>query len=158
MPREHDVPLLHTTFTLRNPRNVLLLQPFQLFLVLALATVAVVFTIWPEALDHSPVSFERRGLVHHVWHYSLLAGSVVTLAGMLSAGPRRLRIEFTGLCLLVGVLGVNLVACLADASEATNMIPGLDVALRAAVISGLAVRAYIIAAEPTVNLRSAGGE
>lgn len=154
--RDHDVPLLHGTFTIRSPRSVILLQPFQLSLALALAAVSVVFTIWPQVLDHSPVSFERRGIVHHVWHYMLLAGSLVTLGGMFSAGRRRLRVELVGLCLLVGALGVNLVAVIAD-PHASN-VSGLGVALRSAAILGLSVRAFIVATEPTVNLRADGGQ
>lgn len=135
----------------RSPRNVLLLQPFQLFLVVALVAVSVVFTIWPEVLEHSPVSFEKRGVVHHGWHYLLLAGSLITLAGMLSASVRRLRLELVGVCLLVGALGVNLVAVLDD--PGASNVSGLGVALRVAAILGLTTRAYIVATEPTVRIR-----
>lgn len=147
----HEVTLWHVT--LRNPREALLLNPIQLPLVAVLLAVSVVFTLWPTALDHAPVSFEERGLVHHVWHYALMVGSAATLAGMLSAGARRLRTELVGLSILIGTLGVNLVAEVAGAVEAGHAASGLDVALRAAAVLGLTVRAYIVATEPTVDLR-----
>lgn len=156
--RDHDVPLLHGTFTIRNPRSVVLLQPFQLTLVLTLVAVSVVFTIWPEFLDHAPVSFERRGIVHHIHHYMLLAGATLTAVGMVSAGSRRLRTELVGLCLLIGALGVNLVAEVAHAAGADQAASGLDIALRVAAVVGLTLRAYIVATEPTVSLRSNGGQ
>lgn len=158
MPRDHDAPLLHRSFTIRNPRDVLLLHPATTALVLAFTTVAVVFTFWPQMLDHAPVSFERRGIVHHIWHYVLLTGSLLTLFGMFSAGARRLRVELVGLCVLVGALGVNLVAEVTYAAEVNQAASGLDVALRAAAILGLTVRTYIVATEPTVGLPTTGVE
>lgn len=157
--RDHDVPLLHGTFTIRSPRSVVLLQPFQLAIAVALTIVSVVFTIWPEVLDHTPVSFERRGLIHHTWHYLLLAGSVSTLAGMFSAGPRRLKIELVGLCLLIGALSINLTSAVAAAlATRPPEMSGLVVAMESAIIVGLVLRAFIVATEPTVDLRSTGGE
>lgn len=154
---DRDVPLLHGSVTIRSPRNVLLLNPLQLPLVVALFTVSVVFTIWPEVLEHSPVSFEQRGFVHHFWHYTLLVGSALTLAGMMSAGPRRLRTELVGLCLLIGALGINLTSAVA-AALATHPpeVSGLVVAMESALIVGLGVRGYIVTVEPTVDLRAPG--
>lgn len=148
----HDVPLLRGTFTIRSPRSVLLLNPFQLPIVFAIAVTAVIFTIFPEVLEHSPVSFEQRGVVHHVWHYSLLLASVLTLIGMVSAGRRRLQVELVGICLLVATLGINLVALVADKS-----ISGLNIALCAGVIVGFIARAVIVATEPTVDLAPSDG-
>lgn len=144
----HDVPLLHGTFTIRSPRSVLLLNPFQLPLVVGLLLVAVVFTIWPQALDHSPVSFEKRGLVHHVWHYTLLLGSALTLVGMLAAARWRLKAEFVGLVSLIVVAALNMIAL----TSAEGPTSGFDLALRAAVIVGLSVRAVIVVTEPTVDV------
>jgi membrane-associated HD superfamily phosphohydrolase len=150
-----DVPLLHGTITIRSPRSVVLLQPFQLSLVLALWIVSVIFTVWPQALEHSAISFEQRGIVHHVWHYTLLAASATTLVGMFSAGRRRLQVELIGLCLLVGALGMNLTATVADALSTPTedaSLSGIGVATRVAAILGLALRAVIVATEPTVEL------
>lgn len=156
MNSRDQVPLWH--LSLRNPRDVLLLNPFQLPLVVGLLTAAVVFTFWPAALDHAPVSFERRGVVHHIWHYALLAGAATTLAGMLSAGTRRLRTELVGLCVLIGAMGINLLAVIADAVAAGQAVSGFTVAVRASVIVGLLARAYIVTVEPTVDLRSPSGK
>lgn len=155
--RDHAVRLLHVA--LRNPRDVLLLNPLQLPVVVALLTVSVVFTIWPEVLEHSPVSFEQRGIIHHFWHYTLLTGAASTLFGMMSAGPRRLKAELVGLCLLIGALGINLTSAVA-AALATHPpeVSGLVVAMESALIAGLSVRAYIVTVEPTVDLHSPGGE
>lgn len=156
MPAGHDVPLLRGTFTIRSPRSVLLLYPFQLTIVVAILAVSVTFTFWPEALEHAPVSFEQRGVIHHVWHYALLAGSGGTLWGMLSASALRLKVELIGLCLLVGALAMNLATMVADALASTSLessgLSGLEVALRAGVIAGLVVRAFTVTVEPTVEL------
>lgn len=144
--------------SLRNPRDVLLLNPFQLPLVVGLLVTSIVFTFWPAALDHAPVAFERRGVVHHVWHYALLVGAATTLAGMLSAGTRRLRTELVGLCVLIGAMGINLLAVLADALAAEVAVSGFTVAVRASIIAGLMVRAYTVIVEPTVDLRPPGGK
>lgn len=144
------------TFTLHNLRSTLLMNPIQLPLVLALMVVSITFTFWPQALDHSPVGFEQRGVVHHVWHYTLLLGSSLTLAGMLSTGRSRLQVEFIGLCLLIGMLAVNLIAMVggayANAEPGVPPLAGMDVALRAGLILGLAVRAWTVVKEPTVDL------
>ncbi len=151
---EYDIPIVRGTLSIRSPRAVALLHPFQLPLVLGLAAVSVVFTIWPEALNHTPISFEIRGVVHHVWHYSMLTGSLLATVGMFVTHRRRLQIELSGLALLTGALTMNLVALITEAATtAIGEIPGgLGMALRAVIIAGLLVRAYIIAREPTVEI------
>lgn len=148
-PNGSDFPVMKGTITIRNPRSVLLLVPLEFSLALALWLTSIVFTIWPEVLEHAPVSFEQRGVVHHVWHYALLLGSSLMLVGLLSAGTRRLQIELVGLVLVIGCLGVNLTAALA--SSATT-IAGLGVGLRVAAILGLSIRAWIVVREPPLSL------
>lgn len=139
----------------RSPRTVALLNPFELPIVVALVLVSITFTIWPDLLDHAPVSFEQRGIVHHFWHYGLLLGSLVTLAGMM-AGTWRLRLvlELAGTSLLVGALSMNIIAVTAAtvAHDGDAAVTGLGLAVRSAVMVGFIIRAYILVSEPTVEL------
>ena len=151
-----DKKLLHGSVTIRSPRSVLLLNPYQLSVVLTLLAVSVVFTFWPETLEHSPLSFEERGVVHHVWHYTLLVGSLLTLVGMMSVRRWRLKAELIGLVLMIGALGMNLTAMVADAlaaNSAESSLSGVGIGVRLAVILGHTIRAYTVATEPTVDLR-----
>ncbi len=153
---EYDIPVIRGAVSFRSPRAVALLLPFQLPLVLTLAALSVVFTVAPETLDHTPISFETRGVVHHVWHYTLLAGSLLATVGMFVVHRRRLQIELSGLCLLTGALAMNLMVLIAEAmtTVADEAPTGLGMALRAAVIIGLLIRAYTVAREPTVQIPS----
>ncbi len=129
---------------------MLLLYPLQFPLVLALFLVSAVFTAWPEALEHSPISFETRGFVHHIWHYTLLVGAALVLVGMLWNNRRRLQVELSGLFLLIGAMGMNFLAvATASGPEAPN---GLTIAVRFGVIAGLVLRAWIIISEPVVEI------
>lgn len=149
MSAPHD--LWRGAFSIRSPRSVLLLNPYQLPIVLCLFAVSVTFTFWPEVLEHTPLSFEARGIIHHLWHYALLVTSLLTLVGMFSARRWRLKAELIGVIGLIGVLGVNLVAFVADASrEAPN---GLDLAFRLGILLGFMLRAFTLVREPTVDLR-----
>ncbi len=119
----------------------MVLMPFQLPLMLAIFMVSVVFTIWPDALQHSPISFEKQGLVHHIWHYSLMLGALLVLIGLFWTSPRRLTVELVGLFALIGALMMNIIAIVALAiMPGTAEEPsGLGMALRVGIISGLAV-------------------
>lgn len=117
MSAPHDKSFLHGSVTIRSPRSVLLMNPYQLPIVLCLFGVAVVFTFWPTLLEHSPVSFEARGVVHHAWHYALLSSASLTLVAMFSTRAWRLKAELIGLIGLIGALGMNFVAMVADAFE-----------------------------------------
>jgi hypothetical protein len=159
MNHQHDVPLLRTTVSIRSPRSVLLLNPYQLCLVLALFVVALVFSVWPETLEHAPISFEQRGIVHHIWHYTLLVSTMGILWGMFAASSRRLQIELAGLCLLTGCVGLNLTAILFDAVDHHGTdVAGFGIGLRAGFLLALAVRAWSIVREPLVDLSSTDGE
>ncbi len=152
---EYEIPVVKATFSLRSPRAVALLHPFQLPLVLILAGLSIVFTIWPEALNHNPISFENRGIIHHVWHYTLLTGALLSTAGLFMVHSRRLQLELVGLCLLTGALVMNLVAVIAEAESviiSSETPSGLGMALRFGVITGLIIRLYIVAFEPTVEI------
>lgn len=152
---EHDIPVVRGSFSVRSPRAVALLHPFQLPLVFALAVLSVVFTVAPETLNHTPISFETRGVVHHIWHYYiLLPGALLATVGMFVTHRRRLQVELSGLSLLAGALAMNLVAVIAEAvnTPAEEASSGLGMALRAAVVVGLLARAYTVAREPTVAI------
>lgn len=155
-----DIPIRRAGFSLRSPFAVLILLPFYLPLILSIFGVSVVFTIWPDALEHSPISFEAKGVLHHVWHYSLMLGSLLVLVGLFWASLRRLTAELAGLFVLMGGLTMNLLAVVAlTLNPAGAEEPaGLGMALRAGVIISLAVRAYIIVFEPTVSIKPTNGE
>jgi len=131
----------------------MVLMPFQLPITLAIFAVSVVFTIRPDALQHTPIGgFETQGFIHHVWHYSMMLGSLLVLVGLFWANTRRLQAELAGLFILIGALTMNLIALVAfallpsDAEEPS----GLGMAIRVGVILGLGIRAYIVVAEPVV--------
>jgi hypothetical protein len=150
----HRLPVVKRTISFSSPRSVLLLNP-TLPLVLCLFGIAIVFTVWPTALDHAPIGFERRGVIHHIWHYSLLGGSLLALYGMFSANLRRLQFEFAGLLLLVTALSMNFVAQMSvliahGESSVQEGVTGLGLALRVAVIATLALRAGVLVVEPVV--------
>lgn len=140
--------------SLRDVRDVALLHPYQLPLVVSLVVIAVVFTIWPDALDHSPISFETRGIIHHVWHYTLLTGSLVTLYAMLWAHPaRRIQAEVIGLLALGATVALNFIALAADTFDGTPAEgSGLGLGLRAALIIGFGLRLYTLVWQPTVQV------
>lgn len=158
----HRLPIIRHTISFNSPRSVLLLNPV-VPLVVSVFLIAVVFTIWPEALEHAPISFERRGVIHHIWHYSLLGGSILALYGMFSANLRRLQFEFVGLLMLTTALAMNLVAQVATlidegsaaGGEAAG-VTGLGLALRAGVIVTLALRTAVLYFEPIVQVPGTG--
>jgi len=151
----HDIPIKHLGITIRSPRDVIVLHPFQVPLVLCLFVLTVVFTGWPDALQHTPIGgFETQGPIHHIWHYALMFGSLLILVGMFWTSTRRLTVELAGVFILMGGLAMNLVAVVGLALDpGNNEEPsGLGMALRSGVILGLGVRAYIIIRDVTVTL------
>ncbi len=156
MKREsgESIPIKQARFSIRSPWAVMVLMPFQLPLVISIFAVSIIFTIWPDALQHSPISFEPEGLIHHIWHYSLMLGSLLVLVGLFWTSPRRLTVELVGLFILMGALTMNLIALIAFAITPGDAVEpsGLGMAVRIGVILGLAVRAYIIVAEPVVTV------
>ncbi len=150
---EYDIPIIRGTFSIRSPRAVALLQPVLVPIILATLVVSIVFTIAPETLNHSPISFENRGIIHHIWHYALLAGSLLATAGLFVVHRRRLQIELSGLCLLIGVFTMNLVALISGSFDPTEDPPsGFGMAIRAGIIVGFLIRAYTLVREPTVQI------
>ncbi len=130
-------------------RSVLLLGQSTLPILVCLVLVAVVFTISPKALDHAPVAFETRGVIHHVWHYTLLGGSLLALFGALTLHKRGLMVELVGLILVVAALALNLTALLAG----DEPVRGVGLALRAGAMLQLAVRIWILVVRPTAEIQ-----
>lgn len=152
----HRLPIVRHTIAFSSPRSVFLLNPV-VPLVVSVFLIAVTFTIWPTALEHAPISFERRGVIHHIWHYALLGGSILALYGMFSANLRRLQFEFVGLLMLTTALSMNLVAQIAlfldaGSSAVAEGVTGLGLGLRAGVIATLALRAWVLFSEPVVQV------
>lgn len=136
-------------------RIVVDLNPFQFPLALALFAVTVVFTIWPDVLEHSPIAYETQGLIHHVWHYSLLAGSVLVLAGMFGQFGRHLQVELAGLSIIGGAMMVNLLALVSTIGQ-DDEPSGFGMALRVGIIVGLVFRAVGIIRTPVVTVAPRG--
>jgi hypothetical protein len=149
----------------RRLRDELLLHPYELPFVLGVLVVAIVFTAFPDLLEHTAVGFETRGAVHHLWHHSLTAGAALNLAGRwpwivrwvgrivafcgrkLADSDVGLTMQGIGLTLLLGCLALNLSA-LASAGQ----LGGLAMAIRLALMTGIAVRLFIIIRRPTVDV------
>lgn len=128
-------------------RRILLLRPVEVAIVTALAVLSLVFTFVPDLLEHAPISFERRGLIHHFWHYTLMIGSFGALFGLFVKGRWQALVELIGVILLSGALAMNLVAVLTDGEPPA----GILIALRMGIILGFIIRAYAITHEPIVN-------
>jgi hypothetical protein len=141
----------------RGLRRVVLLHPFEFPLTVCLLIVAGVFLVFPDALEHSPVSFEVRGVIHHVWHTMLFLGALLTVIGLFRLGARGLVWELVGLTLLLACLAMNLTALIANelgtATASTGEhLSGIDAVLRIAAMSAIAIRIWIIATRPTVTM------
>lgn len=138
----------------RSPIKAALLYPMETALIFWMLVVSILFTIWPESLEHAPVSFEERGVVHHVWHYSLLVGAVISVAGLVVQSRRRTLWEILGLVLLASAVALNLIAVIADGvtDGVAPSLGGWDVALRFGILTGLILRIYILTAQPVVEV------
>lgn len=145
-----NIPVIQVT--IRSPRGILLMVPLFPF-VFAIFAVSIVFLIWPEALEHSPIGFEARGYVHHLWHGALAAGSLAALWGMFSPEPHRIPMEAMGLMVLTGCFAMNLAALVEDLVWGHTSPPlgsGLDLILRIGLIAAFLIRIYILVFKPTV--------
>jgi hypothetical protein len=138
----------------KSLRRVILLHPFELPLAVCLLAIAVVFTAFPDVLEHSPINFEARGIVHHAWHYALLLGGALTVIGLFAIGPRCLGVELAGLTLLLMCIALNFTALIAGEIDGSgrDALSGMDAALRVAAIVAIGVRMWIIATRPTVTM------
>ncbi len=123
-----------------------------------LVLLGSLYTIFPELLAHSPVSFENRGPVHHLWHYLLLTGGFALAGGV---WQRSLQLQVFGLWSSSLVILLNFVASAADAISAgsTVELSGMDMALRIMVLAILALRLYVVAvANPRIARELSGAE
>lgn len=128
-------------------------NPFESAVAIALFVVCVIFTAFPEALEHAPVGFEDRGIAHHVFHYTLLLGSFLILVGLLLKRGLADELERAGLILTAGALTVNLIGFLG--SDQLEDLPGVGLALRVAVILGLILRAVALTRFPRITVVAA---
>lgn len=132
---------------MRPVRAVLFTKPFELLLAACLFVLGVVMILSPTVLEHTPISFETRGVIHHLWHYSLIAGGALTLFGLLWDRPRlALRIELVGLCVMWVAIAENLIAVVTDGRPVSGML----LATRVAILSWLVVRAYALLTQPVL--------
>lgn len=141
--------------SLRDVRDVAFLQPYQLPFVVAVVIVALVFTVFPEALEHSPIAFEERGFIHHVWHYTLLSGGLLTLWAMVWAHPNhRIQAEIIGLTFIATAVVINLIALITTqfVGPESEQASGIAIAIRAALLTGMSIRVFVLICEPTVQV------
>ncbi len=137
-----------------NPRiRAALLRQSPLPILVTLLAVSIVFTLSPEALSHSPVSFETRGIIHHVWHYTLLGGTLLGLIGAVIVDRRSM--ELVGLILVEAALALNLIAIVTF--EIAGVGPGdaasgLGIAMRVGVMAQIATSIWILTTEPLLEL------
>lgn len=124
-------------------REYLFLHAPLFCLGVVFVTLGTVFTVFPQALEHSPVSFETRGPIHHIWHYAVLMGGLALTLGLWF---RHIRTEIAGLwaCGLVVIL--NLIALVAEDIATPDRPPlsGIDAAARIAILSAIAARLYVL--------------
>jgi len=113
-----------------------------LALGITFVTLGSVFTISPELLEHSPVGFEQRGAVHHIWHYMILIGGLSLLIGLLMPDRAFERIGLVG-CGLPVLLNLAAAMLADDESFNTSLSPsvsGIGIALRVVVLALIVVR------------------
>lgn len=141
-------------------RTIALVWPAELCLVLSLLLTSVVFTVFPEALEHTPISFETRGIIHHAWHYLILASSASAAAGLMAMGNggQKHALHWAPRARLMGLIGImvslllNLIAVVSDDLSGGPPAGGLDLALRAAVVVFLGIRVYQIVRPPELQV------
>lgn len=104
--------------------------------------LGTVFTLWPTTLEHSPVGFEKRGGVHHAWHYAILIGGLALGIGL--ALYDRL-LEIAGLVLCGAAVLLNLAASLTAGDESFSggvnaSVSGFGITLRIVVFAWIVLR------------------
>lgn len=134
-------------------RDELLLNPYELPFSFSVLVVAIIFTLSPQTLEHSPIGFETRGIIHHLWHYALLLpGAVLNLVGRFTRERAwGLALEGIGLALLLGAVSLNFSAIMTAGSP----LGGFGIVLRIALMVGIVVRLFIIIKRPTVDVGDA---
>lgn len=138
--------------SLRDVRDALFLNPYQLSVALALFVVTLVFVMWPEALDHDPIAFQDRGTMHHTWHYTLLVSSFVVLWAMVWAHPaQRVMSEILGLLGVFVAMVLTFIELVA-AQSSGDQPSGLFIGLLSGLILALAIRIYCLIKRPMVQV------
>jgi hypothetical protein len=164
-PGYQEIPLTRQrTLTLKNPRTVIAMNPGTVCITGGILLVSIVFTLWPDLLEHSPIMFETRGLIHHAWHYALMLGATLTLIGEFWASRRALAVELLGVSMLTSAVAMNLAAMVTAALAAEQHIghfeggstgapSGFGMALRAGVVAMYLIRSWVLIYQPQVRVR-----
>lgn len=159
----HPDPPHSRSIALKSPRTVIAMNPGTVCISASILLVAIVFTLWPDALEHSPIMFETRGAIHHVWHYALMLGAVLTLVGEFWASRRALVVELIGVSILTSAVAMNLAAMVAAALAAEQHVghfeggsmgapSGFGMALRAGVVAMFIIRSWVLVYQPQVRV------
>ena len=111
-------------------------------LAITFVLLGTIFTLFPETLEHSPVGFEKRGVVHHFWHGTLLIGALALLIGLVM---RDRLFEAIGLIGVGLAVLLNLVAQVTADDESlsgslSTSASGIGTAVRLVVLSLVAAR------------------
>ena len=115
------------------------------------------YTAFPNLLVHSPVSFETRGSIHHLWHYTILVGGFALTIGV---WQRHLMAEVVGLWACGLVILLNLVALFAEdvSTGSDTELSGMDAASRIVLLLTIGLRLYaILVVNPRIT-RDLSGE
>ncbi len=118
----------------------------SLVLGLTFVVLGTLFTLSPELLSHSPIGFEKRGAVHHMWHYVVLIGGLAVAFG---AGTRDRLFESVGLIGCGAAVFLNLAAAVTAGDQVTDGsdLSGFGVGMRIVVLFWIAERLIYIRRE-----------
>lgn len=133
-----------------RPRNLVAAHPAEFCIAWSLFAVSIVFWVTPDALEHTAVAFETRGILHHVWHGVLTAASALILMGLMWSYNKwivKFKVRLLGLLGLFATLLMNLTSAVFDSvtTSGDDMLGGIDFALRVAVITFLTIRIETVA-------------
>jgi len=124
-------------------REYLLLRAPLFALGIAYTILGTLFTIFPDLLNHSPVAFENRGPIHHLWHYTILIGGFALAIGIYI---RNVRVEVMGLWGVGLAVLLNFMALVFEevSGSDSDALSGVTGATRLAVLAAIAARLYVV--------------
>ena len=115
---------------------------FPLTLGVVFTALGTLFTFSPELLEHSPVGFEARGVIHHIWHYTVLIGGMALVIGVWLRDDliEALGLAACGLAVLLNTLSISTADYDSIGTSFNTGASGIDIALRVIILVGVIVR------------------